>query len=170
MSRAMRQRVLCHMPTTKGADQPTHPHILISAFVVPCLVIVMFGFCNQNFKPHASYCSWAGWFESDLVGNSQRHVFSWWGSYVLYYLGSKQERILSNCANALADLCLCFSPYGKKNGFVMMLLKYGKHCTMCCSSSKFWVHLHMSFITRKPVFVVCNQVRLKLACLATETS
>ena len=37
-------------------------------------------FCNQNFKPHASFCNWAGQFESDLVGNSRRHVFSWWGS------------------------------------------------------------------------------------------
>ena len=30
-------------------------------------------FCNQNFKPHASFCSWAGQFESDLVGTSRRH-------------------------------------------------------------------------------------------------
>ena len=29
---------------------------------------------------------------------------------------------------------------------------------------------HMSLVTRKPVFGVCDQVRLKLACLATETS
>ena len=29
---------------------------------------------------------------------------------------------------------------------------------------------HMSLITRKPVFGVCDQVRLKLACSATETS
>ena len=33
-----------------------------------------------NFKPLASFCSWAGQFESDLVGNSQKHVFSWRGS------------------------------------------------------------------------------------------
>ena len=29
---------------------------------------------------------------------------------------------------------------------------------------------HMSLVTRKPVFGVCDQVRLKPACSATETS
>ena len=33
----MRKRVLCHIRTTKGADQTAHPHSLISAFVVHCL-------------------------------------------------------------------------------------------------------------------------------------
>ena len=33
----MRKCVLCNMRTTKGADQPTHPRSLISAFVVRCL-------------------------------------------------------------------------------------------------------------------------------------
>ena len=37
-------------------------------------------FFNQNFKPHTSCCSWAGQFESDLVGNFRRYVFSWRGS------------------------------------------------------------------------------------------
>ena len=37
MSRAMRKCVLCHMRTTKGADQPAHQHSLLSAFVVRCL-------------------------------------------------------------------------------------------------------------------------------------
>ena len=37
-------------------------------------------FCDQNFKPHVSFCSWLGQFESDLVGNSRKHVFSWQGS------------------------------------------------------------------------------------------
>ena len=39
-------------------------------------------FCNQNFKPPARFCSWAGQFDSDLVGNFRRHVFSWRGSYI----------------------------------------------------------------------------------------
>ena len=37
MSQAMRKRVLFHMRTTKGADQPAHPRSLINTFVVPCL-------------------------------------------------------------------------------------------------------------------------------------
>ena len=34
----MRKRVLCHMRTTKGADQLAHPRTLISTFVVPALI------------------------------------------------------------------------------------------------------------------------------------
>ena len=37
----MRKRTLCHMRTTKSADQPAHPRGLISAFVVHCLDSVM---------------------------------------------------------------------------------------------------------------------------------
>ena len=37
----MRKRVLCHMRTTKGADQPAHLRSLISMFVVRCLDSVM---------------------------------------------------------------------------------------------------------------------------------
>ena len=36
--------------------------------------------------------------------------------------------------------------------------------------SKLWWLPHLSHITRKPVFGVCNQVRLKPACSAIETS
>ena len=74
----------------KGADQPAHPRSLISAFVVRCLDSVMSSFCNQNFKPHSSFCSWAGQFESDLVGNSRRHVFSWLGSHEIIRYANPQ--------------------------------------------------------------------------------
>ena len=33
----MKKRVLCHMRTIKGADQPVHLRSLISTFVVHCL-------------------------------------------------------------------------------------------------------------------------------------
>ena len=36
----------------------------------------------QCFKILANFCSWAGWFESDLFENHQRHVFAWFGSYL----------------------------------------------------------------------------------------
>ena len=52
----------------KGADQPAHPHSLISTFVVHCLDIYdMYTYSIQSFKILASFCSWAGWFESYLV-------------------------------------------------------------------------------------------------------
>ena len=34
----------------------------------------------QSFKILASFCSWAGWFESYKVENPWRHVFAWCGS------------------------------------------------------------------------------------------
>ena len=34
----------------------------------------------QSFKILASFCSWAGWFESYLLENPQRRVFAWCGS------------------------------------------------------------------------------------------
>ena len=69
----MRKCVLCHMRTTKAQ---------ISAFVVRCLGSIMSRFYSRNFKTLASFCSWACQFESHLVGNSRRHVFSWRGSFV----------------------------------------------------------------------------------------
>ena len=62
----------------KGAYQPEHPRSLISAFVVRCLdSIISLRFYSPNFKTLGA-CR----FVSGLVGNSQRHDFSWWGSYV----------------------------------------------------------------------------------------
>ena len=39
----------------------------------------------QNFKILAGRCSWAGQFGSCQVGDSQRHIFSWPGSYLYYW-------------------------------------------------------------------------------------
>ena len=36
----------------------------------------------QSFKTLASFCSRAGWFESYLVENPQRHIFAWCGSFI----------------------------------------------------------------------------------------
>ena len=70
----------CFIPyaNNKGSDQHAHPHILISAFVVRCLdSINLSSLYDCNFKPVASFCIWAGWFASDQVTNSRRHIFSW---------------------------------------------------------------------------------------------
>ena len=34
----------------------------------------------QSSKILASFCSWAGWFESYLFENARRHIFTWCGS------------------------------------------------------------------------------------------
>ena len=56
--------------SNKGADQPVHPHSLISAFVIRCLDSIS-RFYTRNFKPLASLCSWAGRYESNQVGNPE---------------------------------------------------------------------------------------------------
>ena len=41
---------------------------------------------SKNTKTLGSDCSWAGPFESFLVGNHWRQVFLWWGSNIFYLL------------------------------------------------------------------------------------
>ena len=64
----------CHMWTTK-------------AFVVcslnSCYV--------QNFKTLASFSSWAGWFEFNLVANPRRQAFLWHGSYCIFWCVWKNQ-------------------------------------------------------------------------------
>ena len=74
--------IMCLMPyaNKKGVDQPAHPHSLISTFVVRCLNNTIHTCYIQSCMILASFCSWAGWFESYLVENPRRHVFVWCGS------------------------------------------------------------------------------------------
>ena len=86
MSRGPRENVFMSYANNKGADQPAHPRSLISAFVVRCLdsVMSLVSVTKMSSRVLASFCSWAGQFESDLVGNSRRQVFSWRGSYTMF--------------------------------------------------------------------------------------
>ena len=54
----------------KGADQPAHPRRLINAFVARCLDSVM------SLASVTKISSLMLASESDLVGNSRRHIFS----------------------------------------------------------------------------------------------
>ena len=65
----------------KGADQPAHPHSLISAFVVRCLDSIISLDSIAEISTLASFCICAGRFDSGLIGNSRRHVLSCRGSY-----------------------------------------------------------------------------------------
>ena len=58
-----------------------HLRSLISAFVVRCLDSIV-SLVSIFAITLAGLCSWAGRFESYLVGNPQRQVFSWRGSTV----------------------------------------------------------------------------------------
>ena len=66
----------------KSADQLAHPRSQISTFVVHCLesMTCMYTCYTQSLKILASFCSWAGRFESYLFENPWRHVFAWCGS------------------------------------------------------------------------------------------
>ena len=46
----------------------------------------------QSFKILASFCSWAGWFESYPVENPPRHVFAWCGSIVQIFTVNQSAR------------------------------------------------------------------------------
>ena len=74
LNRAMR-KCLKSYANNKGADQPAHPHSLISAFVVGCLDNIS-RFYSRNFKRLARFCGCTGRFVSGLVGNSRRPVLS----------------------------------------------------------------------------------------------
>ena len=55
----------------KGADQPAHPCILISAFVVCCLDSIISLVSIFAISRLASLCNWAGRFVSYMVANPE---------------------------------------------------------------------------------------------------
>ena len=79
----MRKRVLCQMRTTK-TQISLRIRGLISVFAVRYLdSILPSSFYIQNFRPLASLCNRAGWFESYLVANYRRHIFVLRGPMIL---------------------------------------------------------------------------------------
>ena len=64
MEATSRENLFMPYANNKDADQPVHPRSPISFFVISSFYI-------QNFKPLASLCSWADWFESYLVKNPE---------------------------------------------------------------------------------------------------
>ena len=55
----------------KGADQPARPCSLISAFVVHYVDSIIPILAKSEISRLADLCSWAGWFESYLVGDPE---------------------------------------------------------------------------------------------------
>ena len=67
----------------KGADQPAHPRILISTFVVRCLDSIIPLVCISEIS---SVCLASVAVQAGLsLRKPQRQVFSWWGSYKIMY-------------------------------------------------------------------------------------
>ena len=84
---------------------------LISAFVICCLdsIINAYSCYIQNLKTQACFCSWAGRFESYLVTNPWRQVFSWlcsntkWVSWFSFLDGFGSTNDIINHPLALSD-------------------------------------------------------------------
>ena len=67
----------------KCTDQPAHPRSLTSTFVVRCLdCIIPLVSISERSSLSASFCEWAGRFESYLVANPKDR-FSWRGSILI---------------------------------------------------------------------------------------
>ena len=79
-----RENLFLPYANNKGADQPAHLRSLISTFVIRCLdsIIPQVSLSDISKKPLPSFCGWAGPFESYLVANSRRLVFSCRISYM----------------------------------------------------------------------------------------
>ena len=54
----------------------------------------MYTCSNRSFKILASFCSWAGWFESYLIKNPWRHVFLWCGLFSFTTLQNYLTRLV----------------------------------------------------------------------------
>ena len=86
-------------------------------------------------------------------------------AWVLSYPLSAQWRLWSDWADAQADLSLCWS-----QSFCWFCYEAAQMLTAWGPGFLTMINLFISHIMRKPVFRVCNQVRLKTACTASETS
>ena len=123
----------------EGADQTAHPRSRIRAFVVRCLDSKIHVPLLSKFKVSrlASLCSWAGQFESYLVGNPE-------------------DRFSSDKAHFIALLAVR-QEYAWDNFEVRPKKKY------ICGSGKFRggrvMELHISFILALP-FLLFKQLSL----------
>ena len=64
-----------------------------------CLLLRQYNisrFYSRNFKTLASFCGCAGRLVTGLVGNSRRHILSWWGSFESVHYQMKQVTFCIN--------------------------------------------------------------------------
>ena len=65
-----------------------HIHVVWSA---PLLFIDMYTCYIQSLRILASFCSWAGLFESYMVKSLRKHFFVWFGSIIVMYAKDADE-------------------------------------------------------------------------------
>ena len=135
MSRAMRKRV---------ADQPAHPHSLISAFVVHCLDSVMsLVFVTKiSSLMLASVAEQAGlsltWSETpeDMFSHDEAHIHWWWFTFMCKVIGlvwANLTIILEFEDTSDLNKCTRTSIYAS--------LTYHLECVLTSSFVPYWIHL-----------------------------
>ena len=68
---------------SKSADQPAHLRRLISTFVIHLLESIISRLATSKISIFlANLCSWAGWFESHIIGNP-KDKFSWFKAHFM---------------------------------------------------------------------------------------
>ena len=96
----------------------------------------------------ASFCSWAGWFESYLVKNLQRHIFAWCGSFNvdLSFVWGKQNKQKRTWLSKLS----------------VLLVNRKEDCAerYCCLSAALQV-LQIKFLLEKTNVILCKMNRTK---------
>ena len=99
---------------------------VFSTFVVRCLhSMICILALSKSFKILASFCNWAGWFESYLVENPWRHIFVWYGSLDAIFGGcfpspcGRFGRMQNSVEPCHKKTCLrCFRPGKTQTGLL----------------------------------------------------
>ena len=185
----------------------------------------MYTYFIQSFKILATFCSWAGWFESNLVENPQRHIFAWYGSSYSHSSIRWRNRIWFNqSSNGLiereamksdlniwgisfdfffkkyrvsinyfkirtaweATVEVVFSEETKiqarfnqiqlqenvhvQGKFLLNHFQWVEWSVYCSTNHIILPSIYISLVTRKPVFGISDQARLKPASSTSETS
>ena len=151
---------------SEDSDQPGHPPSLIRVFTVHMKKpwVLSYPLSVQR----RLWLDWADaqadlslrWAHTCFVGFIMSQLtLNTWKINTHNLPGGSHERIWSDI----------FSPHTRftTQEFASLLWFWWKKKTKSFCI-KIWIHL--SLVTRKPVFGVCDQLRLKPACSATETS
>ena len=141
-------------PVFAICEQQRRRSACASAWSAP-LLFVTYTCYSRNFKTLASLFSWADRFESYLVKNPKDR-FSHDEAHFKDALSSKMSWLFTASLQSVILKKTCYQ-----------CKKYGVLAKSICFSLELLFHL--SHITRKSVFRVCDQVRLKPACSTTET-
>ena len=153
---------LCHMRTTK-VQISLRLHAVWSASLLFAAWVSdnISSFFVQNFKPLASLCSWAGWFESYLVENPE----------------DRFSRVMAHISLCISADWPVFSVCMRNHWLsIECLAKYSDHTVQMCRLICVFTgcKYHLSHDMTKPTKWVCTQQRLrsdwawrKLGSLAT---